>query len=115
VKYTKADLKKMKELQMSESCFVDKGRFEVFCETNDGNLQQLRNPKKMSKKDLAQVVEDVQSILFVSDGAVDTEGACAGADAVDMIYDVLRRHDLLPIDTNIPGPKETEDGEADED
>lgn len=111
MKYTKSDLKKMQELQMSESCFIDKGRFEVFCETNGENLQQLRVPTKMSKKDLAKVVEDVQSILFINDGTVDTEGASAGADAVDMIYDILRRYNLLPIDTNIPGPKDAEDSE----
>lgn len=111
MKYSKADKDKMQSIRPSESCFIDKGRFEVFCETNGENLQQLRVPRKMSKKDLAKVVEDIQSILFVNDGTVDTEGACAGADAVDSIYDVLGRYELLPIDTNIKGPSDAEESE----
>jgi hypothetical protein len=108
-KYTARELKKLKP---GEYAVIDRGRFEVFCETNGGNLQKLRVASKMKKEDLAEIVERVQSILFVTDDTtVDTEGASAGADAVDLIYDVLREHNMLPIDTNIEGPANAEDSE----
>lgn len=70
-KYTARELKKLKP---GEYAVIDRGRFEVFCETNGGNLQKLRVAAKMKKEDLAEVVERIQSILFVTeDTTVDTE------------------------------------------